>query len=138
MALRGTPELRRRLKAIKTVFKPVGKEWTEETVKLAKRRVRVNTGKTRNSIRKKNASLTRASVQASGGARFLEAGTSEHDIKVKRFTAMKWTSRGQPMFAKRVRHPGMRKQPFLRNSAREVLERLPVLEHLIELWNKAA
>jgi hypothetical protein len=31
VALRGTPELRRRLKAIKTVFKPVGREWTEKT-----------------------------------------------------------------------------------------------------------
>jgi len=120
------------------VFKPVGKDWTEETVRLAKGRVAVNTGKTRNSIRKKNASMTRASVQASGGARFLEAGTTEHVIKARRVTTMKWTKRGQPMFAKRVKHPGMRKQPFLRNSAREVLNRLPILEELIELWNKAA
>ena len=49
MALRGSPELRRRLKAIKTVFKPAGKDWTEQTVAAAKRRLAssVDTGATR-------------------------------------------------------------------------------------------
>ena len=138
MALRGTPELRRRLKAIKTVFKPVGKEWTERTVNLAQRRVAVRTGATRRSIRRKNASQTRAAVQATQGARFLEAGTKAHNMSAKRFTTMKFTEQGQPIFAKKVKHPGMRAQPFLRRSGHDALRELNILKELIELWNKAA
>ena len=61
--LKGAPELRRRLKAIRTVFKPVGRAWADDTVRIAKRRVKVRTGKTQRSIRRKNASQRRASVQ---------------------------------------------------------------------------
>jgi len=136
--LKGAPELRRRLKAIKTVFKPVGREWGERTVHLAQRRVRVRTGKTRQSIRIKNASQKRAAVEARGGARFLEAGTQGHDLNAKRFEAMKFNVGGLPRFAKRVKHPGMRPQPFLHESARDALKETPILQHLIELWNKAA
>lgn len=136
--LKGSRELQRRLTAIKTVFKPVGRKWADETVTLAQRRVKVRTGATRRSIRRKNASMKRASVEARGGARFLEAGTKSHELKAKKFEAMKFTSGGLPRFAKRVKHPGMRKQPFLRDSGKDVLERYPLLDELIKLWNQAA
>lgn len=139
MALRGSRQLRARLKAIKTVFKPVGREWTERTVNLARGRVAVRTGATRNSIRRKNASMTKASVQATGGARFLEAGTKPHAIQARRIGIMKFTDQGgRPVFAKKVRHPGMRAQPFLRRSGRDALDGLNMLRELIDLWNKAA
>ena len=136
--LRGAPELRRRLKAIRTVFKPIGKSWADRTVQLAERRVKVRSGKTRRSIRRKNASQRRASVEARYGARFLEAGAKPHDLRAKKFDAMKFNVRGQPMFAKKVRHPGSPKQPFLHDSAADALEENRMLEELIELWNRAA
>ena len=137
--LKGSRELRRRLKAIKTVFKPVGRGWAEDTRDLASRRVKVASGKTKSSIRVKNASMKRAAVEAKYGARFLEAGTQAHEIKVKRFRAMPLGNvGGQPQFAKRVKHPGQRKQPFLRNSGADVLRRYPMAEELIKLWNDAA
>ena len=127
------------MKAIKTVFKPVGRGWAEETRDLASRRVKVASGKTKASIRVKNASMKRAAVEAKYGARFLEAGTKAHEIKAKRVRAMPIGNRGgQPQFAKRVSHPGQRKQPFLRNSGAEVLARMPMAEELIKLWNDAA
>lgn len=138
MALRGSRELRARLRAIKTVFKPVGRQWTEETTRLARSRVTVRTGATRNSIRRKNASMTRASVVATGGARFLEAGTVPHPIRAKKVSAMKFNAAGQPRFAKRVKHPGSRKQPFLRQSGRDALAKIDMLRDLLDLWNKAA
>jgi hypothetical protein len=138
VALKGSRELRARLRAIKTVFKPVGREWTEETMRLARSRVRVATGKTRASIRRKNASQTRAAVEASGGARFLEAGTVPHAIKVRKFEAMKFNAGGRTVFTKRVRHPGMRKQPFLRNSGHDALRKIDILRDLVDLWNKAS
>lgn len=136
--LKGSRELRQRLKAIRTVFKPVGRSWAEETKRLASRRVKVRTGKTQRSIRVKNASQRKASVEARHGARFLEAGAQAHAMKPRRFTAMKFTARGQPVFAKRVQHPGHRKQPFLHDSARDALEEADLLQELIDLWNRAA
>jgi hypothetical protein len=137
--LKGTRELRRRLKAIRTVFKPVGRSWAEGTQRLASRRVKVASGKTKRSIRVKNASMKRAAVEARHGARFLEAGAKPHEIRAKRVTAMPLGDRNsQPQFAKRVSHPGARKQPFLRNSGADVLARTPMAEELIKLWNQAA
>lgn len=138
MALRGGRELRARLRAIKTVFKPVGRRWADETTKLARSRVKVVTGKTRATIRRKNASMTRASVEAKGGARFLEAGTVPHVIKARRVGTMKFNVGGRPVFAKRVSHPGSRKQPFLRRSGADALEKIDMLRDLVDLWNKAA
>ena len=136
--LHGAPELRRRLKAIRQVFKPVGRSWADRTVQLAKGRVKVRSGKTKRSIRRKNASMRRASVQATHGARFLDAGAKPHDLKARKFQAMKFNVAGQPRFAKKVRHPGSPKQPFLRRSAADALEENRMLEELIELWNQAA
>lgn len=138
MALKGSRELRRRLKAIRTVFKPVGKTWAEKTVHLAASRVEVKTGKTRASIRVKNASMRKAAVEAKGGARFLEAGTKAHIIRPKRFRALKWNASGQPMFAKKVNHPATKAKPFLRRSGRDVLEQSDMLQELLKLWNQAA
>lgn len=138
MALRGGPQLRARLKAIKTVFKPVGRKWTDKTVNLAQSRVRVVTGKTRASIRRQNASMTRASVVATGGARFLEAGAAPHVIAAKRMSTMKFNVGGRPVFAKRVRHPGSPKQPFLRPSGADALREIDILSDLVDLWNQAA
>ena len=138
MALRGSRELRRRLKAIRTVFKPVGKTWADQTVRLAQSRVTVKSGKTKASIRVKNASMRKAAVEAKGGARFLEAGTKAHVIKPKRFRALKWNTAGQPMFAKKVNHKGSKAKPFLRRSGRDVLEKSDMLKELLNLWNQAA
>jgi len=137
--LRGARELRRRMKAIKTVFKPIGRSWAEDTKQLAASRVRVRSGKTKGSIRVKNASMKRASVEVRYGGRFLEAGTQPHEIRARRVSAMPiGSSNGQPQFAKRVRHPGMRKQPFLHPAAAKALARNPMADELIRLWNEAA
>lgn len=138
VTIHGTRELKARFKAIKQVFKPLGRDWTDETVKLGRQRVKVVTGKTRASIRRKNASQTKASVQAGGGARFLEVGTKEHTISAKRVGAMKFNVNGRPVFAKRVKHPGARAQPFLRSAGRDALQKMAPLRRLIESWNRAA
>lgn len=138
MSLRGTPELRRRLRAIKTVFKPVGRQWADQTASIARSRVKIVTGATRNSIRRKNASMTRASVQATGGARFLEAGVTPHEIKPRRVNSLKFTANGQTIFSKKVRHPGSAKQPFLKQSGADALAKIDILRDLVDLWNRAA
>lgn len=138
MALKGGRELRRRLKAIKTVFKPVGRRWADDTADLAKRYVPKRTGKTAASIRRKNASMKRATVKAVYTARIVMAGSKAHDIRPKRMRAVKFNVAGQPRFAKRVKHPGHKGNDFAKKAAREALADNPMAEELIRQWNEAA
>jgi hypothetical protein len=136
--LKGSRELKRRMKAIKQVFKPVGKTWADETAERARRYVPKKTGKTAKSIRRKNASMKRATVQAVYTARILMAGSKPHDIRPKQMQAVKFNVAGQPKFSKRVRHPGHRKNDFAERAAEEALAENPMAEELVRLWNEAA
>jgi hypothetical protein len=136
--LKGSRELRRRFKAIRTVFKPVGRRWADDTAAKARRYVPKKTGKTERSIRRKNASQKRASVQAVYTARILMAGSKAHDIKPRKMQAMKFTAGGMPLFRKRVKHPGHGKNDFAERAAKEALRDNPMAEELIRQWNEAA
>lgn len=137
MRVRGARELRARFKALRGVFKPLGRDWADRTVRTAKGRVRVKTGATRSSIRRKHATQRKAAVVASRGARFLDKGTAAHAIKPRRFAAMSFphSRTGQPVFTKRVQHPGGRAYPFLRVSARDELHSSDNINHVIRQWN---
>lgn len=138
-SLIGSRELRRRLKSIKTVFKPVGRQWADETAKRARNYVPKRTGKTQKSIRRKNASQKRATVQAVYTARILMAGSKPHVIRPKKMRAVKFTAPGgQPVFAKKVNHRGHGKNDFAERAAREALHENPMADELIKLWNEVA
>jgi hypothetical protein len=138
--LRGARELRARFKALRQVFKPLGRDWADRTVRTAKGRVRVKSGATKASIRRKHATQRKAAVVAGRGARFLDKGTTPHVIRPKKFAAMAFphSKTGQPVFTKRVKHPGGRKYPFLRVSARDELRSSENINHVIRQWNGAA
>jgi hypothetical protein len=136
--LKGSKELRRRMKAIKQVFKPVGRRWADDTADRARRYVPKATGKTAGSIRRKNASMKRATVQARYQARILMAGSKPHAIRPKKMQAVKFNVAGQPRFAKRVQHPGHRANDFAERAAEEALAKNPMAEELIRQWNAAA
>lgn len=138
--LRGSKELRRRLKAIKTVFKPAGKDWTEHTVAAAKRRLAssVDTGKTRASVRRRNASQKKASVVGRYPVNFIDAGVKAHDIKPKNAKVLKFDVGGRTIFAKKVHKRAIPARPFKKESGREGLEKVDILSDLIDLWNRAA
>lgn len=140
MRLHGAKELRARFKALRQVFKPLGRDWADRTVVLARSRVRVKTGKTKASIRRSNATLRKAQVVASHGARFLDKGTQRHAMQARRFNVMRFPNSrtGRPVFAKRVNHPGARAYPFMRVSAREALDSSDKVRIVIEQWNRAA
>lgn len=135
--LHGAKELRARFKALRQVFKPIGRDWADRTVQTAKGRVRVKTGKTKASIRRKHATQRKAAVVASHGARFLDVGTAAHDMRPRKFSAMKFehSRNGRPVFTKRVRHPGSKAQPFLRVSARDELHSDSNINNVIKAWN---
>lgn len=138
MALQGSRELRARLKAIRQVFKPVGKDWADATVAAAKRRVPVATGKTRQSIRRRNASQRKATVVGNYPINFIDAGTKAHDITPKNVSVMKFEAGGQTVFAKKVHKRAHPARPFKKESANEGLRKVDILRDLIDLWNRAA
>jgi hypothetical protein len=136
--LRGAPELRRRLKAIKTVFKPAGREWADSTAEIARGMVPVRTGKLRGSIRRRNASQKRATVVGHYAANFVDAGVKAHDITAKKTQALKFSDGRGPVFRRKVHKQRIPARPFKKRAADEGLKRTDIIGDLIELWNRAA
>lgn len=138
MALRGSPELRRRLKAIRGVFKDAGREWADDTAKIARTKVPVRTGKTRASIRRRNASQRKATVVGNYPVNFIDAGVKAHDIKPKKHNAMKFEAGGRTIFSKKVHKRATPARPFKKRAGERGLDKVDILKDLLELWNRAA
>lgn len=136
-SLQGARELRARLKAIRTVFKPVGREWADRVVILAKPRIPYRTGKTRGSIRRANATLRKARVTGFYPVNFIDAGTKAHDVAPKKAKVLRFNIGGQPKFAKKAHIPQKAARPFKKEVARKALEQTDMLGRLIKLWNSA-
>lgn len=138
MALKGSRELNARLRAIKQTFKPIGKAWAEDTVAYSREHVPTRTGRTRQSIRVRNASQRRATVVGRFTVNFIDAGTKAHDETAKKRKVMRYGTGGNAMFRKRVRHPATRARPFKRAAAEYGLKKNPMAVELIKQWNNAA
>lgn len=137
-SLKGTPELRRRLKAIKLVFKTAGRDWADETAAIAKTMVPTATGKTRASIRRKNASQRKATVYGRYPVNFIDAGSKAHDIQAKGVGTLKFAKGGNTYFRKKVHKQRIPARPFKKRAAAIGLERTDIMGDVIELWNRAA
>ena len=137
-ALKGSAELKARLKAAGQMFKPYGREWADEYVTVAKPMVPFVTGRLRGSIRRKNASAKMATVQAHYTAVFVDAGAKRHTIVPKKASGLYFTDGGQTVFAKKVAHPGVTPRPFRERAMDEAIRRKPMADRLIKEWNGAA
>lgn len=137
MSLQGAAELRARMRAIKLAFKPVGREWAEHTVALARPHVPVRTGQTQRSLRVKNASQRKATVAARFSALFLDRGTKAHDIKPRRAKALRFQVGGSPVFARKAHKRAQAGTHFASRAAREALRTNHAAETIIALWNRA-
>ena len=137
MSVSGARQLRARLKAIRTVFKPAGRQWADETARVARGMVPVRTGRTQRSIRRRNASQRKATVVGNYPINFIDAGTKEHDIVPKKMQALKFGEGGQAVFARKVHKRATPARPFKKEAARRGLEKVDIINDLIELWNRA-
>jgi hypothetical protein len=138
MALQGSRELRARFKALRTVFKPAGKAWAEETVRQMRPRVPVRTGRLRKSFRVKNASQRKATVAAHFSAYFIDAGVKPHAIKPRKARGLRFEAGGRTIFTRKANHRGFRARPFRQRAAEEALRRQPLAGQVVDAWNKAA
>lgn len=138
MALKGTRELRSRIRALGQAFKPLGKDWADETVKLMRPQIPVATGKTRRSVRRRNASMKRATVVGSFVNYFLDKGPVPHPIRPKRARMLRFQAEGRTVFARSVRHPGFRGLGYRNRAARAALRHTATAQALTDAWNEAA
>lgn len=89
----------------------------------------VDTGRLRNSIKVKvtDRGITIWMVEY---AKFVEFGTPPHIIKPKDKKALKFKVKrgGKNIFAKKVKHPGTRPNPFIRNTIQNKLQNIIIEE----------
>jgi hypothetical protein len=137
VSLRGSPQLRARLRAIKLTFKPLGKEWADETAAIMRTEVPSKTGRLRASIRRRNATQRKATVVGHYTAYFIDKGTKRHDETPKKATALRFESGGNTIFSRKVDHPRTAARPFRKRAAQEGLRRHPMAAELIREWNSA-
>lgn len=136
--MKGSPELRARLKAIKVAFKPLGKGWAKDTASYARGHVPLRTGRLQRSIRVKNASQRRATVVGHYSANFVDAGAKAHTEVPRKARNLVFTSQGRTIFSKKVHKPRIAARPFKRRAALEGLRKNPMAEAVVRQWNEAA
>ena len=138
MSLQGGPEFRRRLKAIRLTFKVYGKGWADGTAEGMRRRVPVATGRLQKSIRRKSATQRKATVVGHYTANFVDAGSVAHDIDGKPTLIFRVDGGSRTIFARKVHKQRIGARRFKRAAALAELERHPMKQTMIDLWNKAA
>jgi hypothetical protein len=138
MALKGSPQLRARLRAIKLTFKPAGRDWADDTVRIMKPLVPTRTGLSRASIRRRNATQRKATVVGSFVLYFLDKGTKAHDEKPRKAKALRFTAGGNTVFSRRVHKRATAGHHFRQRAAIEALRANPLAASLIKQWNDAA
>lgn len=143
--LKGTDELKRRFKAIRTkVAGPAARAWQTDAVSIARGKVGAMQmpyakGVLLNSIDAKRtatgrvgATTTKAVVVGSYHAYFVDSGVRQHSIA-------RGAKHSRTIFASASRkHPGYKARPFRVATATEAYRRNPVGEFVIKAWNGAA
>lgn len=138
MRVKGTPELRARLRAIKTAFRPIGRKWGTATVRHARPIAPRKSGAGARSIRVRTASQRRATVVANYYMAILDRGSKQHVIVPRKAGRLVFQANGRTVFARKVTKPAMRGLGFGKRAAKEGLRDTPMAAELIRLWNEAA
>lgn len=136
--LRGSREFKARVTAIKQTFKPAGRKWADRTADLIKPSVPTRSGKGRRSVRRRNASMTRATVSAIYYVAILDKGAKAHTIVPRRAPALVFEAGGRTVFSKKVHKPAQRGLRFAERAADRAIKENPLAQTCIDLWNEAA
>lgn len=137
-SLKGSPELKARLKAIGKTFQPMGRVWADRTAELTRPSVPSRTGKGRRSVRRKNASTRLASVSAIYYVAILDAGAKAHTIKPRKARMLVFPAGGRTVFARQVHKPQQSGLHFARKAAQRAIRENAFEKTLVDLWNRAA
>jgi hypothetical protein len=149
--MKGLPQLLSRFNAIKPNERLM-RDLALSAVREQKIEVPRRTGNLGRSIRIGSVSPKEAQTLATASyALYVHEGTKAHDIRPKNRKALRFPadggsstlggrvrSGGKVRFAKRVRHPGTKANPFMLRGAKKAVEGLGFASYVIERWNRAA
>lgn len=136
--LLGAKELHARMDNLKSCFLPAGRRWANDTVRIARPRIRVKSGKTLASLRVRSATKNKATVAIRYVQRFQEGDTKEHTITAKKGNALRFQSAGHTIFAKKAVRRLHRGTPVIAPAAKAALDQSPLKEELVNAWNEPA
>jgi hypothetical protein len=129
--------MRARLRAGGGVSREIGRRWADDAADEARDASPVRTGTLARSFRGRP-SASGASLYAVWYAKLVDAGARAHTI-TPRGPSLVFDGRGgNTIFAKRVRHPGMRGTRFIGRALRGAFRRTPMARTLADVWNRAA
>jgi HK97 gp10 family phage protein len=94
-------------------------------------RVPVRTGQLMAGIQKENLGLEGTLGPTAPYALFVEYGTMPHDIRPIFGHVLRFIVGGKVVFTPLVHHPGTRPQPFIEQTAQDMVNQMP------EIWNQA-
>ena len=137
-SFKGGPQLRARLNAIKTVWKPIARKWGRADVLEMRRRVPNRTGRLKRSFRVTSVTGKRVRVGGHFTAYFVDAGPKPHVINARGRGDMIFNVRGRTIFTRKVHHRGYKARPFRQAAAVEAMRQNPQAAEVIKLWNDAA
>jgi len=143
--LKGSRELKARLRSLKKAFKPIGRKWGRASINAGRPMVPVGksggdhrSGRLRRSMRILSATQKKTRVGAHFTAYFVDKGPQPHVIKPKNFNRLVFQGKSGTVFARQVHHRGYRGRPFRKRMAEEGLRQTPMAQLLVDEWNKAA
>ena len=135
MTLHGATELRAKFRAIK----PTGgmlRELQLAALTEEKRLAPVKTGNLRRTIRPgRVTSGGFENIATAGYAAPVEFGAAPHVIRPRRRKVLRFRVGGTEVFARMVRHPGNRAQPFMRPGLEKVVKDIGGI--IVRAWNRA-
>lgn len=150
MSVKGLPQLHARMQAIKP-SPAMLKTLALSAIREQKIMAPVATGNLRRSIGLGSVTAQVAETIATANyASYVELGTHAHDIVPKSRKALRFAVGGNRrlsgaprsgapvVFAKRVHHPGTRKQPFMLPGAQKAIRAGGFRDTIVKLWNSAA
>lgn len=139
IVFQGLKELQKRVDAIEDLG-PVMRDLALTAVAEQKQLAPVKTGNLRRTIHVGR--VTSRSAETIASAKYaapVEFGTRPHEIRPRNRKVLRWKGAGGVVFAKRVRHPGTRAQPFMIPGAERAIASINGLrQRVIEQWNRAA
>ena len=138
MSLQGGKQLQARLKAIRDTWKPIARKWGREDVLEMRTRVPVRTGRLRRSFRITSSTGKRVRVGGHFTGYFVDKGPKAHTIMAKGSGSLIFKGRRGTVFTRKVHSRGYRARPFRAIAARRALDKNPMAQELINLWNRAA
>ena len=138
-SLQGAPQLKARLRAVRESFKPMGRDWADDTARISNQTApKGATGRLSRSHKRKSATLRKATVVAIFYGLFVNAGTRAHEIRARNAPSLVFQASGRTIFAKKVAHRGIRGVRYVDKAAHRALERRVSRQALIDAWNRAA